>query len=73
MSFDSSTKKFEEKKTRFTILIFSEKGNKQAGEVNFDVAEFLNAKQKQMKYEKQLEKCPDKNAKLTFTLTAYIK
>ena len=36
-------------KTRFTILIFSEKGNKQAGEVTLDVAEFLNNKQKQIK------------------------
>jgi hypothetical protein len=34
--------------TRFTVLIFSEKGNKQAGEVNLDVSELLNAKQKQM-------------------------
>lgn len=25
-----------------------------------------------MKFEKNLEKCPDKNAKLTFTLTGYV-
>lgn len=59
--------------TRFTVLIFSEKGNKQAGEVTLDVADFLNNKQKQVKLEKPLDKCPDKNAKLSFTLTAYIK
>ena len=28
---DENIKAFEEKKTKFTILIFSEKGNKQAG------------------------------------------
>lgn len=59
--------------TRFTVLIFSEKGNKQAGEVTFDVAEFLNNKQKQVKVDRPLDKCPDKNAKLSFVLTAYIK
>ena len=55
------------------MLIFSEKGNKQAGEVTLDVAEFLNNKQKYIKLDKSLDKCPDKNAKLSFTLTAYIK
>ena len=41
--------------------------------MTFDVAEFLNAKQKSVKMEKTLDKCPDKNAKLNFTLSAYIK
>jgi hypothetical protein len=41
--------------------------------VNFDVSEFLNAKQKELKVEKLLDKCPDKNAKLTFILTGYLK
>lgn len=41
--------------------------------MTFDVAEFLNAKQKSVKMEKTLDKCPDKNAKLSFTLSAYIK
>lgn len=60
-------------KTKFTIVILSDKGTKQAGEVYLDVAELLNSKSKSMKYEKNLEKCPDKNAKLTLDLTGYIK
>jgi hypothetical protein len=36
------------------VLIFSEKGNKQAGELSFDVSEFLNAKQKEQRVEKLL-------------------
>ena len=54
MVFDMNKKLFEEKKTKFTILIFSEKGNKQAGEVYLDVAELLNSKNKQMELEKPL-------------------
>jgi len=38
--------------TKFTVLIYSDKGNKQAGEVNYDVAEFLNAKQKELEMQK---------------------
>ena len=41
--------------------------------MNFDVSEFLNAKQKEMKIERTLEKCPDKNAKLSFVLSGYAK
>jgi hypothetical protein len=37
------------------------------------MAEFLNTKQKEMKIEKTLEKCPDKNAKLIFTVSGYAK
>ena len=59
--------------TRFTVLIFSDKGNKQAGEITLDVSELLNAKQKSMKMQKGLDKCPDKNAKMSFTLSVYIK
>lgn len=55
------------------MLIFSEKGNKQAGEVVLDVAQFLNLKLKEQRLEKSLEKCPDKNAKLTFVLKGYLK
>jgi hypothetical protein len=33
----------------------------------------MNAKQKQVTLEKTLDKCPDKNAKLSITLSAYIK
>lgn len=33
-------------KTKFTVVIFSDKGTKQAGEVHIDVAELLNSKQK---------------------------
>lgn len=40
--------------TRFTIIIFSDKGNKQAGEITYDVAELLNTKQKEMKVEQLL-------------------
>lgn len=40
--------------TKFTILIYSEKGNKQAGEINFDVSQFLNAKQKELKVDQLL-------------------
>lgn len=49
MIFDSGKKQFESKKVRpglaqtlFSILIFTEKGTKQAGEVEVDVAEMLN-------------------------------
>lgn len=73
MVFDVSKKLFEEKKTKFTILIFSEKGNKQAGEVYLDVAELLNTKNKVMQFERPLQKCPDKNAKLYFSLQCYMK
>lgn len=31
MVFDVNKKVFEQKKTKFTVLIFSQKGNKQAG------------------------------------------
>lgn len=73
MVLNEKTRTFEEKKTRFTVLIFSEKGNKQAGEVNLNVAELLNSKQKQLEVVRSLEKCPDKNAKISLQLTAYMK
>lgn len=53
MNYDSNTKIFEEKKviinlfqTKFTVVIFSDKGTKQAGELYVDVAEILNNKEK---------------------------
>ena len=50
MVLDTKNKIFKEKQvnsfliiqTKFAIVIYTEKGNKQAGEVMFDVAPFLN-------------------------------
>ncbi len=53
-------------------MIFTEKGNKQAGEVLFDVAPFLNERNQSKSYELGLLKCPDKNAKICFSLRANI-
>ena len=53
MVYNTKTKTFEEKKvkvhiwkTKFTVVIFSEKGTKQAGEVYLNVADFLNSQAK---------------------------
>jgi hypothetical protein len=55
-------------------LLFSEKGVKQAGEIEFDVAEYVNEKQLHRKtYDLNLMKCPDKKAKLSFTINGRLK
>ena len=41
--------------------------------MHFDVSELLNAKKQELNVVKPLEKCPDKNAKLSFRLTAYMR
>lgn len=79
MVFDNKNKVFKEKdvinsviKTKFAIVIYTDKGNKQAGEIIFDVAPFLNERNQSKNYELGLTKCPDKNAKLFFKLRAQI-
>jgi hypothetical protein len=43
------------------------------GEIRFDVSNYLNERIKTPKeYEVPLEKCPDKNARLVFKLTASV-
>lgn len=42
---------------------------KQAGEIEFDVAEYINERQlKKKDYDLKLSGCPDKNSRLTFSL-----
>jgi hypothetical protein len=80
MVLDTKSKIFKEKlvisffifQTKFAIVIFTEKGNKQAGEVLFDVAPFLNERNQSKSYELGLLKCPDKNAKICFSLRGSI-
>jgi hypothetical protein len=44
------------------------------GEIRFDVSAYLNERLKTPKeYEVPLEKCPDKNARLVFKLTADVE
>lgn len=59
MNWDTQTQLFQEKKvyvilyfvqTKFTVVIFSDKGTKQAGEVHLDVAELLNTKSRSIRY-----------------------
>ncbi len=60
--------------TKFEIILYTEKGNKKVGEIRFDVSAYLNERLKSPKeYEVPLEKCPDKNARLTFKLTASVE
>ena len=55
-------------------MLTSEKGTKQAGEINFDVSEYINErKMTQKAYEHKLQGCPDKNARLSFDLTAKVQ
>lgn len=55
--------------TKFEIVLYTEKGNKKVGEVHFDVAPYLNERNKKgKKYEVPLEKCPDTNSRLVFNL-----
>lgn len=58
----------------FSIILTSEKGTKQAGEIEFDVAQYINERQLNNKnYELRLSGCPDKNARLSFSLTGALK
>lgn len=62
------------RQTKFEIILYTEKGNKKVGEIHFDVSPYLNERNKLPKeYELTLEKCPDKNAKLSLKLSAAIE
>ena len=81
MVYDVQKKTFREKtvrpfisQTKFEIILYTEKGNKKVGEIRFDVSAYLNERHKNPKeYELALDKCPDKNARLTFKLTATVE
>ncbi len=54
--------------------MYTQKGNKKVGEIRFDVSPYLNQRLKNPKeYEVGLDKCPDKNARLTFKLSASVE
>lgn len=56
------------------MVLYTDKGTKKVGEIRFDVSAYLNERLKTPKeYEVALEKCPDKNARLTFKLTANVE
>jgi hypothetical protein len=57
-----------EKKSMMTIALLSEKGTKMAGSVNLDLSSYVNGKLKETKETIKLDKCPDQNATITFTL-----
>ena len=62
------------RQTKFEIILYANQGNKKVGECRFDVAKYLNDRLKTPKeYEVVLERCPDKNAKLAFKLSAKIE
>lgn len=80
MIFDVAKKQFEPKKvtpiliqTLFSILLFTDKGTKQAGEVEVDVSDLLNRRLEENSYELPLQKCPDKSATLSFKIRGMIK
>ena len=59
--------------TKFLIILSSDRGTKQAGEICFDVAQYINEKQLNKKnYKLHLENCPDKNSKLYFTFSGVL-
>ncbi len=68
MKIDKSSEQFLEKKSIMTIALLSEKGTKMAGSVSLDLSSYVNGKQKETKESVKLDKCPDQNATITFSL-----
>ncbi|CAD8080659.1 unnamed protein product [Paramecium primaurelia] len=56
--------KFEEKKTQIIVILVTDKGQKNAGMHNLNLSQYLNQQQFEFQEVMQLEKCPDKNAKV---------
>lgn len=54
-------------------MLYTEKGVRQAGQVDFDLAEVLNKKMKEMTVQLKLSKCPDKKGKISFTIKMVAK
>lgn len=64
MYFDTTTNKFVEKKCAYSFLIFTEKGEKSAGSVSLDLADFFNKRVYDMQDLFVLQKCPVKDTKV---------
>lgn len=55
--------------TKFQVMLYKGEDIRQAGQVQFNVAQYMNQKKMNSKpYELPLKNCPDKNSKMYFSL-----
>ena len=66
--FNKKQAKFLEKAANIEILLIFKEQNKVGGSVKVDLAEYANNQEKSAFETKKLDKCPDKNAKISFEI-----
>lgn len=73
MYFNEKIKSFHEKKTVFTVILATSKGNKVAGTYTLDLGMLLNNKIVELSESYRLERCPDKEARIFLKIkTTYL-